>query len=108
MNDLIIVDTEEQIQENQRKIMQRDGSKVFPINNALKKELRRLKGEAIGDLRTQISFIKEEKWKSYLLLHEKKKKALTLFLEKENKKVSAKVKRIMSIKRKDDLKIKAL
>lgn len=109
-NDLVVgtvESTNEQIALNQERIIARDGSKVFPINNVLKKELRRLKNERIGDLKTQISFLKNAKWEEYIALHEKKKKSLTLLIEKENKHLKKLVVRIMKEKRISDQKLKA-
>lgn len=110
-NDIVVANaysTDQQIELNQERIISRDGSKVFPINNALKKELRRLKEERIGDLKTQIDFLKKEKWEAYIGLHEKKKKSLSLLIEKENKRISKIVVRVMKEKRVSDQKIKAM
>lgn len=111
-NDLVIAgtvdDIDDQVALNQQRIVARDGSKVFPINNALKKELRRLKSERIGDLKTQIDFLKKEKWEAYIALHEKKKKSLAAIIEKENKRIKKIVIRVMKEKRLHDQKIKSL
>jgi hypothetical protein len=102
MNDIIVMNPDETIERNQKAIVNYNGRSVFPINKALQKELKRLKEEKIGDLKTQVSFIRKEKETIYAQNREKEMKEIQKNVEKENAKLQKNLKRIMGEKRKKE------
>lgn len=93
------------LDENRNKIMARDGSKVFPITPVIRKKLETLKETWIGDLRTQMGFIKEEKYALFQKSKAKDIERINKQVIKENKRIEKTVITLMLKKRKKDDKI---
>lgn len=103
-----LMNPEQVLQENHQRIMNRDGSKVFPITVPLRKKLEALKATSLGDLRIRMSFIEGEKKKEFLQNNEHRVKEMHRFVKKENTRIRSKVKLIMKRKRAVDKKVNLL
>ena len=80
--------------ENHRKLMKHDAGSVFPIQATHRKELKRLKATHIGELRTQLRHLKNEKYTEYLDHHSDRVKRIQAEIEKSSKAINKEAKKL--------------